>query len=262
MLLKKEGHLYTPGGSNSKCWLAENRKRVSGMQEMKSRSGMARRFVALVFVTFFAVGLAFGANGQGMRFQVPYEFKFGSNVLPAGTYTFSVDRSWLAVESESGKLLRQNIITRMSGPAELIRSGYLIFDRSESGRVLSEVWMPGTDGILVHPVQKDHSRLALSGSDLDPSRPYSGETAYKLTCAKCHGENGKGEPTADKFFQLKIPRLNSDEVRAKSDAELTELITLGSKVMPPVEIDEAGFRHRLPPQDVQAVIAYVRTFKQ
>ena len=191
------------------------------MREMQSRDAMARRFVALVFVTFFAVGLAFGANGQGMRFQVPYEFKFGSNVLPAGTYTFSVDRGWLAVESANGAVIRQNIVTRLSGPAELIRS-----------------------------------------ADLDATRAYSGEAAYKLTCAKCHGEKGKGDASADKFFQLKIPRLNSDEVRAKSDAELTELITLGTKVMPPVEIDEAGFRHRLPPQDVQAVIAYVRTFKQ
>jgi len=231
------------------------------MQEMKSRSAMARRLVALVSVTFFAVGLALGQKEPAMRFQVPYEFKFGSNVLPAGTYTFSVDRSWLTVESNNNKLLRQNIISRLSGPAELVRSGYLIFDKTDGGSVLSEIWMPGEDGLLVHPVPKGHSRLALSGSDLDPSRPYSGEAAYKLTCAKCHGDNGKGEPRADKFFQLKIPRLNSDEVRAKSDAELTELITLGSKVMPPVEIDEAGFRHRLPPQDVQAVIAYVRTFK-
>jgi mono/diheme cytochrome c family protein len=248
-LLKKDGHLFTPGGSNFKRWLAENRKGVSGMREMQSRDAMARRFVALVFVTFFAVGLAFGANGQGMRFQVPYEFKFGSNVLPAGTYTFSVDRGWLAVESANGAVIRQNIVTRLSGPAELIRSGYLIFDNAENGRILSEVWTPGTDGILVHPVPKGHGRLALSGADLDATRAYSGEAAYKLTCAKCHGEKGKGDASADKFFQLKIPRLNSDEVRAKSDAELTELITLGTKVMPPVEIDEAGFRHRLPPQD-------------
>jgi mono/diheme cytochrome c family protein len=222
---------------------------------------MARRFVALVFVPFFTVGLALEANGQAMRFQVPYEFKFGANVLPAGTYTFSVDRSWLAVESASGAVTRQNIVTRLSGPAELIRSGYLIFDNSEKGRILSEVWTPGLAGILVHPVPKGHGRLALSGADLDANRAYSGEAAYKLTCAKCHGENGKGDASADKFFQLKIPRLNSDEVRAKSDAELRDLITQGSKAMPPVEVDESGFRHRLPPQDVEAVIAYVRTLK-
>jgi mono/diheme cytochrome c family protein len=196
-----------------------------------------------------------------MRFEVPYAFKFGSNLLPAGSYTFAVDRSWLTVEAGDGKILRENIITRLSGPAELIRSGYLIFDKAESNRTLSEVWMPGTDGILLRTIPKDHGRLALSGADLDPSRSYSGEAAYKLTCAKCHGENGKGEPNADKFFKLSIPRLNSDEVRAKSDAEITTLIMQGGKEMPPVEIDEAGFRHRLPPQDVQAVIAYVRTFK-
>jgi hypothetical protein len=43
---------------------------------------------------------------------------------------------------------------------------------------------------------------------------------------------------------------------------LREQISQGSRLMPPVEIDESGFRHRLPPQDVDAVIAYVRTLKQ
>jgi hypothetical protein len=51
-------------------------------------------------------------------------------------------------------------------------------------------------------------------------------------------------------------------VQGKSDAELKELITKGSGAMPPVEIDESGFRHRLPAQDVDAVIAYVRTLKK
>jgi hypothetical protein len=51
-------------------------------------------------------------------------------------------------------------------------------------------------------------------------------------------------------------------VQSKSDAELKEIINKGGSAMPPVEIDESGFRHRLPPQDVDAVIAFVRTLKQ
>jgi hypothetical protein len=50
-------------------------------------------------------------------------------------------------------------------------------------------------------------------------------------------------------------------VQGKSDADLKEVITKGSRKMDPVEIDESGFRHRLPPQSGDAVVAYLRTFK-
>lgn len=99
-------------------------------------------------------------------------------------------------------------------------------------------------------------------SRLNQTGTTSGKAAYNLTCGRCHGTDGQGDERADKFFQTTIPRLSSADVQGKSDAEFRELITQGSRVMPPVEIDEAGFRHRLPPQDVDAVIAYVRTLKR
>jgi len=55
--------------------------------------------------------------------------------------------------------------------------------------------------------------------------------------------------------------LTSPEVQGKSDAELKEIISKGTQTMPPVEVEESGFRHRLPPQDVDAVVAYLRTLK-
>jgi mono/diheme cytochrome c family protein len=114
----------------------------------------------------------------------------------------------------------------------------------------------------VHAISKGGDRVVISGATLDANHTYSGKAAYSLTCARCHGDNGKGNPEADKFFGLTIPRLNTPQVQSKTDAELKQLITEGSSVMPPVEIDESGFRHRLPPQDVDAVIAYVRTLKR
>lgn len=83
-----------------------------------------------------------------------------------------------------------------------------------------------------------------------------------MTCANCHGQDGKGNEGARKFFSSAIPALDSPEVQAKSDAELKALINQGDQKMPPVEIDEAGYRHRLPPQDVEAVIAYLRTLRK
>jgi len=97
---------------------------------------------------------------------------------------------------------------------------------------------------------------------MDQKRTISGKTAFDLTCSRCHGPAGMGDKRADKFFNTTIPRLGSAAVQSKSDAELKEIITKGSRAMDPVEVDESGFRHRLPPQSVDAVIAFVRTLKQ
>jgi cytochrome c553 len=223
---------------------------------------MAGRLLAFLLVTFLAVGPAFGQRGQVERVQIPYEFTVGSKVLPAGTYTFSVADILVRVVSATGGEVRERIITRINGPNQFLRDGSLVFDKTGGGHILSELWIPGEDGILLHSIPKDHSREVFLFSGLSQTREVSGKAAYNLTCGRCHGPDGKGDEAADKFFKTKIPRLSSAEVQGKSDAELREIITQGSREMPPVEIDESGFRHRLPPQDVDAVIAYVRTLKQ
>jgi cytochrome c5 len=231
---------------------------------MKGKCATARQFMAFSLVAVFAVGLAYGQARQAVRFNLPYGFTVGSTMLPAGTYTFSIspDLSRLIVDSGTGKSARVAIITHINGPNELFQGGNLVFDKSEKGLTLSEVWLSGADGALLKPVSKGDARLVVSADALEANRTYSGKAAYSLTCARCHGDNGKGNPDADKFFGQKIPRLTSAEVQGKSDAELKQQITQGSGAMPPVEIDESGFRHRLPAQDVDAVIAYMRTLKQ
>jgi cytochrome c5 len=233
------------------------------MQQVKSQSIVARIFMAFILVAFFAVAGAFGQPDSGMRFEIPYGFNVGSKAMPAGTYTFRLDESMLKVQSGTASAMAlSNVIARLNGPAELIRDGCLVFDKSDAGLTLSEVWIPGKDGLLVHAVAKGHNRVVLAGTTINPDRSYPGKAAYNLTCAKCHGEKGEGVPAAEKFFKVSIPRLNSADVQGKTDAELKDLIAQGSQAMPPVEVDEAGFRHRLPQQDVDAVIAYVRTLKQ
>jgi cytochrome c5 len=232
--------------------------------KMKTQGAMAGRLMAFVLVTFFAVGPAFGQTVEAVRAAIPYEFTFGSKVLPAGTYTLTVTKFGLQAQSvTTGAVYRAPIITRLGGPTEFLRGGSLVFDKSGSVRILSEVWMAGADGILLHSTPKSHSHEVLLLSEgLDQKRSVSGKAAYNQTCIRCHGPDGKGDKNADKFFNTTIPRLSSAEVQRKSDAELREIITKGTSAMPPVEVDESGFRHRLPPQDVDAVIAFVRTLKQ
>jgi cytochrome c553 len=223
---------------------------------------MARRLMGFVLVTFFAVGPTFGQKAPFVRAEIPYEFTVSSKVLPAGAYTFSVDDSGLRVQSASGDVIHALIIARLIGPSQFLREGSFVFDRTGGGRILSEVWIPGEDGMLVHSNPKSHSQEVFLFSALSQTSSVSGRAAFNLTCARCHGPNGRGDERADKFFKTTIPRLSSAEVQGKSDAELREIITKGTSQMPPVEIDEAGFRHRLPQQDADAVITYVRTLKR
>ena len=230
------------------------------MKKMKTQGAMAGRLMAFVLATFFlVVGPAFG---QLVKAEIPHEFTFGSKVLPAGTYTFSVTNFGLRAQSATGAVSSAPILTRISGPTGFLREGSLVFDKTGGGHILCEVWMPGTDGILLHNTPKNPSYDILLVYNLDQNRNVSGKVAYDRTCGRCHGPAGKGDENADKFFKMTIPRLRSPEVQGKSDAELREIITKGGSAMPPVEIDEFGFRHRLPPKDVDAVIAYVRTLKQ
>jgi mono/diheme cytochrome c family protein len=230
--------------------------------EMKNPGLKPSRVLAFTLGMLFCVSLAFGEAGHGLAFDIPYEFTFGSKVLPAGAYTFYEDGSMLAVKPPSGGgMFRQMIISRLGGPVEFLQDGALVFDKANGKHVLSEVWMPWTDGLLIHNNPKGHSREVLLASALKQKEAVSGRAAYNLTCRRCHGPDGNGNEKADKFFNVTIPRLSSSVVQGKSDAELKELITQGTGNMPPVEIDEAGFRHRLPPQDVDAVISYVRTLK-
>jgi cytochrome c553 len=231
------------------------------MKQVTGKWVLTANLAALVLVAFFAVSPAFGQTGN-LRFEIPYQFNLGSKVLPAGTYTFSVNKFGLAVQSASGARFGENIITSITGPAELLRDGSLVFDKANGGHILSEVWMPGSDGVLLHSIPKNHERAVLMGSGLSPTSAVPGKMAFNLTCAKCHGQDGNGNLEADKFFNIAIPKLTSDEAQKKSDEELRNQIAQGNGKMPPVEVDEAGFRHRLPPQDVDAVIAYVRTLKK
>jgi mono/diheme cytochrome c family protein len=92
----------------------------------------------------------------------------------------------------------------------------------------------------------------------------SGKAIFEKTCAQCHGPEGKGKPSADKFYQIAIPRLYSAYVQRKSDDELREVITKGRRKMEPVRMGRPVAQHKinLEAADVTAVIGYVRTLHE
>ncbi len=229
------------------------------MMKVIVRNVKAARLLAFLVATTFTAGLVPGQASE--RIQIPYPFTVSSTHLPAGAYTLTVNEYRLVLRSSTGEEASPSIITRLSGPNPFLQAGSMVFDSTGGQNILSEVWLPGQDGLLVYSIPKGHTRAVLSFSELASMGHASGKTAYDLTCARCHGEEGKGNVKADEYFGITIPRLTSSAVQGKSDAELKAIITMGTQTMPPVEVDDSGFRHRLPPQDVDAVIAYLRTLK-
>jgi mono/diheme cytochrome c family protein len=85
--------------------------------------------------------------------------------------------------------------------------------------------------------------------------PKKVERAWKSKCASCHGASGKGD--TDKGKQLKIPDMSTAEFQAKKDDELKKAINDG------VEKEKGhAFKSELTPEQVDALVAHIRSFKK
>jgi mono/diheme cytochrome c family protein len=91
---------------------------------------------------------------------------------------------------------------------------------------------------------------ALAFADVDKKS----ERLWKAKCASCHGQTGKGD--TEKGKQLKIEDMTTAAYQAKSDAELKAAINDG------VKSDMPSFKAELTPDQINAVVAYIRTFKK
>jgi cytochrome c6 len=79
-----------------------------------------------------------------------------------------------------------------------------------------------------------------------------GAALFKTNCVVCHGADGTGTPTGK---SLKAPDLHSDAVQKLTDAQITTQIADGKNNMPP-------FKGVLKPEQIKALVVYVRTFKK
>jgi cytochrome c6 len=74
--------------------------------------------------------------------------------------------------------------------------------------------------------------------------------AYKTNCVLCHAADGSGNSPSGKA--LKAEDLASKEVQAKSDEDLTEVISKGKGKMP-------AFGAKLKSEDIKQLVTYIRT---
>jgi mono/diheme cytochrome c family protein len=95
--------------------------------------------------------------------------------------------------------------------------------------------------------------LTLVGVCAGAQNAPDGQAVFKKKCVMCHGVDGKAN--TDMGRQLNALSLLSDDVRKLSPDEMKQVITDGKDSMP-------SFADQLSPEEIAAVIGYVRTLQK
>jgi len=82
-----------------------------------------------------------------------------------------------------------------------------------------------------------------------PAFAADGAATYKAKCAMCHGPDGKGSATGTK---MGVHDFASPEVKAETDAQLTDIITKGKAKMPP-------YGGKLKDTEIKDLVTYIRS---
>ena len=136
---------------------------------------MKRMAVWAVAATALAlVAGATGAFAQG-TFKIPFAFQAGGTSLPKGEYSVvQKDDSHLTLRQEATRKEFQVPFTkRLAQPSPPLAEPQLVFDvvgnfapsytEYVTDYVLAEVWLPGTDGFLVHTMKGAHKTQTIKG---------------------------------------------------------------------------------------------------
>ena len=87
------------------------------------------------------------------------------------------------------------------------------------------------------------------------------ERAWKAKCASCHGATGKAD--TEQGQRMKIIDMTSPEFQAKKDDVLKNAILNGvKKEKGGVKQEMDAFKGDLTPEQVDALVAYIRAFKK
>jgi hypothetical protein len=118
------------------------------------------RLIVVAFLSLIALTRLYGG---GFEADIPFEFHAGAKVLPPGTYSFSLNDGTHEVSvAHAGKLdVRMPVVTRL-GRRDSKDEGTLVFDKYKGVRMLSEVWIPLLDGVLVHIIPEEHTHEMVS----------------------------------------------------------------------------------------------------
>ena len=110
---------------------------------------------------FFGAVVATPAQVGGIKVQVPFEFHFAKQTLPAGEYVIWSERDQLFLRIAGGKtvgMVRSNRTVHDGG-----KTGKVLFNCYARNCFLSQLWTPDPDQAREIPISKSEMELARQG---------------------------------------------------------------------------------------------------
>lgn len=90
-----------------------------------------------------------------------------------------------------------------------------------------------------------------------PGDAVKGKAIYEKSCMACHGPQGKGDGPTGKVLVPQAADLTNAASKKKSDADLLTIIENGKP-----QTAMMAWKGQLPGQDIQHVLAYVKTLRK
>jgi hypothetical protein len=106
------------------------------------------------------VGATSRASAQGiLQANIPFKFTVSGKTHDAGKYECRVLDDDQTLEftgpAKAGGFVQ--VMTRLAAPEASLADGRLVFDKVGDTYFLSEMWLPGQDGFLVHAARERHT---------------------------------------------------------------------------------------------------------
>jgi len=129
----------------------------------------------VVIAAAFALAMNITSAYAQTTFKVPFEFRAGGKKLPAGEYTVAQkgDGQIVLTKLPGGAETAVPFTQRLPQPAPPLAEPQLVFDEVGDFApsyteymtvyVLAEVWLPGTDGFLIHTTKGAHKNKIIKG---------------------------------------------------------------------------------------------------
>lgn len=124
------------------------------------------RALALGLASLVLSAASSTVSAETLKANVPFPFLAGASgkPLPAGRYEFDISRGEdkVTIHGSEGVIASDLILTTLAAPsqptADLPR---LVFDKVGDVYALSEVWEPGSDGLLVRVTRGKHDHQSV-----------------------------------------------------------------------------------------------------
>ena len=118
--------------------------------------------VALVVVYLSGAALA---QAQSISADVAFPFVAGGKNMAAGKYTIETSSAGpLMLKGSDSSRVTMPVITWLARHSQDQQAG-LVFDQTSGKNVLSEVWMPGHDGMLLVATTEPHHHAIVAVPD-------------------------------------------------------------------------------------------------